>query len=260
MGLDQAAADRQAEARAGCLLVAGAHAVEHVEHRVARFGRDAGPSSLTRTLTRSPSERRCDLDPTTGRRVFGGVVENVDQHLLDEDRVDVEDRHVGRDLHLDLQGGERPRHLLERPADDLAQIDPFAVRLQRAVAEPGHVEQVLDEAVQPLALLEDGLHELRAVGIGQRAVTARQPGRRADDRDQRRTQIVRHRREQRRAQALGLGQQPRLLDVGREVGALDRDRDLIDQRFQQVPLLRRQLRASGSRTRRRAGRPARARS
>ena len=173
VGLDQAAADRQAEARPGCLLVAGAHAIEHVEHGVARFRRDAGALVAHAHAHALAVQRRCDLDPTTGRRVFGGVVENVDQHLLDENRVDVEDRHVLRDLHFDVQRGERPRHLLERPADDLAQIDPFAVRLQRAVAEPGHVEQVLDEAVQPLALLEDGLHQLRAVGIGKRAVTAR---------------------------------------------------------------------------------------
>ena len=42
-----------------------------------------------------------NLDPATRGRVLGGVVENVDQHLLDEDRVDVEDRQVVRDPHLD---------------------------------------------------------------------------------------------------------------------------------------------------------------
>jgi hypothetical protein len=52
---------------------------------------------------------------------------------------------------------------------------------------------------------------------------------------------VRDRREQRGAQAFRFGQQPRLIDVGDELGPLDRDRDLVDQRFQQVALLRRQL-------------------
>ena len=100
------AADRQAEARPGRLLVAGANAIEHVEHGVARFGRNAGPSSLTLTLTRSPSSA-APISIRRRRRILGGVVENVDQHLLDEDRVDVEERQVLRDLHLDFQRGER---------------------------------------------------------------------------------------------------------------------------------------------------------
>ena len=39
------------------------------------------------------------------------------------------------------------------------------------------------------------------------------------------------------AQALGLGQQPRLLDVGGQLRALDRDRDLVDQRIEKATLL-----------------------
>ena len=95
VGLDQAAADRQAEARPGRLLVARAHAVEHVEHGVARFGRDAGPlvAHPHAHLARRPAPPAISIRPP-GRRVLGGVVENVDQHLLDEDRVDVEDRHA----------------------------------------------------------------------------------------------------------------------------------------------------------------------
>ena len=54
-----------------------------------------------------------------------------------------------------------------------------------------------------------------------------QAGGGTDDRHERRAQIVRHGGEQRRAQLLGFGQQPRLFDVRREIGALDRDRDLI---------------------------------
>jgi signal transduction histidine kinase len=32
------------------------------------------------------------------------------------------------------------------------EVDPIGPRLERAGAEPGHVEQILDEAVQPLGL------------------------------------------------------------------------------------------------------------
>ncbi len=95
--------------------------------------------------------------------MLGRVVEDVDDYLLDQHRIDVEDRQIGRNPNLDLERRQRLGELPERPADDLAQVDPVAIGLQRAVAEPGHVEQVLDEAIEALALLEDGLDQLRAI-------------------------------------------------------------------------------------------------
>ena len=62
-----------------------------------------GPSSLIRgRATRSPSSAAAIAIRAAGRRVFGGVVEHVDQHLLDQDRVDMEQRQVGGDVDLDL--------------------------------------------------------------------------------------------------------------------------------------------------------------
>jgi hypothetical protein len=103
VSLDQAAADRQAKAGAGGLLVTGAYAIEHVEHGVPRFRWDARSFVAHRHLHAPGVQPSSDLDPTTGRRVLGGVVQNVDQRLFDEDRIDVEDRNFLRDLHVDLQ-------------------------------------------------------------------------------------------------------------------------------------------------------------
>lgn len=102
MSLDQAVADRQAKAGAGGLLVTGAHAIEHVEHGVPRFRRDARSLVAHRHLHAPGFQPSSDLDRTAGWRVFCGVVQNVDQRLFDEDRIDVEDRNFLRDLHLDL--------------------------------------------------------------------------------------------------------------------------------------------------------------
>ena len=60
--------------------------------------------------------------------------------------------------------------------------------------------------------------------------------------DQRRAQVVADRGEQRRAQPLGLGEDPGLLEVGDQAGALERDGDLVDQQVEQ-PALRRGKRA-----------------
>ncbi len=46
-------------------------------------------------------------------------------------------------------------------------------------------------------------------------------------------------RQQRRAELFGLGQQPRLLDVRGQVGPLDGDGDLVDERLKQPPFVRR---------------------
>ena len=60
--------------------------------------------------------------------------------------------------------------------------------------------------------------------------------------DQRRAQVVADRGEERRAQPFGLGEDPGLLEVGDEAGALERDGDLVDQEVEQ-PALRRGERA-----------------
>ncbi len=165
-----------------------------------------GPWSPTRTRDLRALELRADLDRAAGRGVLRGVVEDVDQHLLDQHRIGVEQRHGRRDRHPQAMRCQRLGELPGRAADDLAQVDPVAVRLQRAVAEAGHVEQVLDEAIEPLALLEDGLQQLGAILARERGLAAGEAGGRADDRDQGRAQVVGDRGEQRRAQPLGLGQ------------------------------------------------------
>ena len=84
---------------------------------------------------------------------------------------------------------------------------------------------------------------------------------RADDRGERRLQVVRDRGQQRRAQAVGLGRELGLVDILDKLDALDRERRLVGQRVEQPPLLGREQRTLACRCRcrrrRRAARPVR---
>src|SRR5262249_4988223 len=71
---------------------------------------------------------------------------------------------------------------------------------------------------------------------------APQAGDRADDRGQRRAQIMGDRGEQRGAQSFGLRQDARLVDVLRQLRALDGYGGLIRERVQQAPFVGREER------------------
>ena len=88
------------------------------------------------------------------------------------------------------QARERGRHDLVEPGGP-------ARELERARLQPAHVEQVLDELVEPVGLGVDAAHEL--VGVGARPVdVGLQPSARQRlDRRERRAQVVAHGREQR---------------------------------------------------------------
>ena len=122
--------------------------------------RNAGP--FVGELDHDAAVRAAGLEDHRGarRRILGGVVEQVDQHLLQEHRVEGQHRQLGLDVELDAMLGQHPGAALQRRAGGLADIDHLTVQFDGAGLEPGHVEQVANEAVQPLALLEDRSDEL----------------------------------------------------------------------------------------------------
>ena len=142
------------------------------------------------------------------------------------------DRVPGGDFSSATQGG----------ADDVADIVKRVVRLHRAGLDPGHVEQIGDEAVQPLGFVDHRREQLAAVLFRQRLRELLQRARRAHDRGERRLQIVRDRGQQRRAQPVGLGRELGPVDIGDKLDALDGDRRLVGQRIEQPLLLGRQQR------------------
>ena len=137
---------------------------------------------------------------------------------------------------------QHPAGALQGTPDDLGQIMRTPARGDGAELEPGHVEQVGDEAVQAVRSRRGwwrarSLREsvaLMVVGASRRRVPAG-----AGDRGERRAQIVGDRGEQRLAQAIGLGQRawrsprPRHARLTRSMATAR----LVGERIEQPPLL-----------------------
>src|SRR5262249_35352338 len=99
--LDKAAADRQPQPGAGALPVLRLDAVELVENPFEIAGQNA--RSLIDDLNRhdvaiAPGAQ---VDTGTKRGTFGGIVEQVEQHLLKQHGIDPQHRQIRRDLDLD---------------------------------------------------------------------------------------------------------------------------------------------------------------
>ena len=97
-----------------------------------------------------------DLDARVGTRVFGRVLEQVADGLVEVDGIDPHGREIGRDADLDAPADE----CRGQPRDDrfqqLVELEDLEVRAKRAALDPAQVEQVADEAVQPLGFGVDG--------------------------------------------------------------------------------------------------------
>ena len=89
--------------------------------------------------------------------------------------------------------------------DDLAQIDPVAPQFQRAGIDPRDGQQIAHHVVEPFGLVLDLAEQVLLRRGVELVAVVDQAGGRAENRRQRRAEIVRDRSEQRVAHALGLG-------------------------------------------------------
>ena len=146
-------------------------------------------------------------------------------------------------MHEDLAGAP------QRAADDLADIVPRGVRDDGAGFELGHVEQIGDEAVEPLGFVDHGGEQLVLLRVVEAGAEIAQGGGGAEHGGQRRLQIMRDRGQQRAAQPVGFHRALDPVHVLDQQHPLDRERALIDQRVQQAALVRRQQAARSGRRR-----------
>ena len=165
--LDEAARDGEPEAGAGADLVGLLRAVELVEDVLEIVRRNAASFVEHAQADRV---RRC-ASPECGssfrRRVFRGIVEEVEQHLLEQHGIEFEHRQIRSELELDLVARQDAAGAAQRAADDLAESCKRDVRRDRAGFELGHVEQIGDEAVEPLRLVDDRRQEVRLLAIAE---------------------------------------------------------------------------------------------
>ena len=121
----------------------------------------------------------------------------------------------------------------QRAADDLAEIVPRGIRHDRAGFQPGHVEQIGDEAIEPLGFVDHGGEQIVLLVVVRSAAEIAQGRGRAEHRGQRRLQVMRDRGQQRAAQPIGFHRTFDPVHVLDQQHALDGERALIDQRVQQ---------------------------
>ena len=215
-------------------------AIEALEHvRQIGFG-DAGAAIAHGNGQPVGADRRAHLDRRAGRRVLRGVLEQLRRAR----RRSAADRAAPA-------GRRRPRRRTARPRSDgstrlraasmISDGDTQRVSCgDRAGVDARHLEDVLEQARQPVDLGEDQvalLAPLLLVGPRGLEVARRDP-----DRGQRRPQIVAERGEQRRLQRLALAREIGRLALVEELRPLDRDRGEAGDGVE-----RRRLRSAGRR-------------
>src|SRR5437588_7371523 len=137
--LDKASADRQPQPGARATAVLRLNAVELVEDAFEIVRRDARPfiDDLDQgDLAVAPGPQ---VYAAAGRCIFGGVVEEVEQHLLEQHRIELQHRQIGGDRDFDAMPSEDFAGSPQCRADDFADIEEIEAQLDRAGFQAGHV-------------------------------------------------------------------------------------------------------------------------
>ena len=93
-----------------------------LEHKLDLLRRDAAALVDDLQLDRDPFLPAFDAYRRLRRRIFGGVVEEIEQHLLEKNRIKLEHRQVGRNFDLHCVSRQDLPGPLQDGADDLANI------------------------------------------------------------------------------------------------------------------------------------------
>ena len=185
-----------------------------------------------------------DADRGAGRRVFRGVVEQVEQHLLEQHRVELAasaDRRRARASTLCCA------RILPARRSALPTISPRSCGAAFGTTAPDSSLVMSSRlAMKRLSRSDSSMmvasrSALLGIARGRwrdRAASPAAPSTEASGV----LQIVRDRGQQRRAQPVGLGGALDPVDVLDQLHPLDRERALVDQRIEQAALVRRQQR------------------
>src|SRR5687767_299307 len=238
--LDKLFADSQTQARPVRLL--GQRIVEALKglEQTREVGRgDADPGIGHGDVERFRLAPHLD-EHAAGRGELDGIRHEVQQHLLDPGAVGIDgrqiDRHVLFQLHA-LVPDERQRRL-DALLDDVVEVERLRAHLELARLDAREIEDAVDQLEQVATRVVHRLH-VRLLPLGEVAVEAvEQDLGEADDRVQRRSQLVRHVGEELRLQAARLHE----ADVGRrqplvQPRVLQRDGRLVGEERQHVELL-----------------------
>src|ERR1700733_11096617 len=154
MSLDDSAADGEPQPCSSALPLAR-QPIKFLEDLVEVLGRNARATVRDLHYYGVALVSRRELERAPLRRVLGGVLEQVDEHLLDQHGVDRHEREILRQAYVDLSITQPFIHAIQYGADDLLERLPLFRNLHRSRRDLGHVEEVLHEAVEALGFLVD---------------------------------------------------------------------------------------------------------
>ncbi len=180
------------------------------QKRPKTFSRSDGgmpsPSSSTRTTTHSL--RRSSVTVTTPGAVAQGVLDEVEEDLLEAVGVGPHLRQpllLGGVSELEPHGAGGPAQLVAHDvgAQQVVQVDRAEPQVEAVGVEPRDVEQLGDEPGQPVGVGLDRLDHESLLLVGEAVPAPQQAAREAGHRRQRRPQLVGDGREHGRLVALG---------------------------------------------------------
>ena len=196
----------------------------------ARLAGCPAPDRSRQMTSLRPSTRSETKVGEARRHIFVGIVEKVEDDLLEQGRVAAHERQVGRDRDLDRAGGKARARMGDGVAHRVADVDEIALdvraRRPRAASCRGGSRRSARAAPSPPRSWREGRGANRPASCrraGARLVTAPMIA------DKRRAQIMRERGEERAAQPFALDRGLGLRRLVDELGALDRDRGLVDE-------------------------------
>jgi hypothetical protein len=107
-------------------------------------------------------------DATSGLGVLRGVVQQIQEHLGQPDQIAVEVHRLRRQRDAQFEAAlvDEGAARLDRPVDDLGQLDAPVAKLQRVARDAGDVDEVVDEPRQVVHVTLDEVPAPAERGLG----------------------------------------------------------------------------------------------
>jgi len=215
----------------------GVTSAEHLEQTLAVGSWHTGTMVRDRHPDRGGRGNRAHGDRSALRRETRRVLEQVRESLNDEQPVDVDERDILGQIHVQVRGSVGRAERSHCVIDDRFHAHRLQSRLERTGLYPGHVEQVGDEPVQTVCLALDQTEHLAAVRARKLCVRFAQARYGDLDRGERGTQVMRDGADERLAQPVDLLERSDLLGGLAKLGALECERQVVGERPEQVAVL-----------------------
>ena len=98
-------------------------------------------------------------DRRSGRRVFGGVIENLLERLFYERGIHFEQRKIGREIEMDGVMSQPASLLTDGRVHNVHRISPFQSRPDTVRGDSGRIEEIVNVCVQLAGLVVNCLDE-----------------------------------------------------------------------------------------------------